>query len=181
MFSADRCGGHGLCNNRALNHRDVVSCHGPDVLEGLRVIEVRSLVKRFGAFTALHGLTFDVPAGSVTGFLGLNGAGKTTTLRVLSCFLPPTGGSVSVCGFDTVRQSMDVRRLIGYLPESVPLHLELRVGEYLRFRARLKGVAAPRGLPKLCAELLERVNLTAAAKRKVKTYSGGMRQRFGIV
>ncbi len=178
-FPACRCGGHGLCNNRALNHLDVVSCHGPDLLEGVRVIEVRSLVKRFGAFTALHGLTFDVPAGSVTGFLGLNGAGKTTTLRVLSCFLPPTGGSVSVCGFDTVRQSMDVRRLIGYLPESVPLHLELRVAEYLRFRARLKGVSA-REVTAAVDEAATRCRIDDVLKRPIGTLSKGYRQRVGL-
>ena len=105
------------------------------------MIEVSGLTKTFGSFTALDAISFQVSGGSVTGFLGLNGAGKSTTLRILSSFLPPTSGSVRICGLDTVRDSLEVRKRIGYLPETVPLYPELRVGEYLAFRARLKGVA----------------------------------------
>jgi ABC-2 type transport system ATP-binding protein len=143
------------------------------------LIEVTSLTKRFGSFTALDAVSFQVARGSVTGFLGLNGAGKTTTLRVVSCFLPPTSGSVRICGLDTVRDSLGVRQRIGYLPESVPLYHELRVGEYLRFRARLKGMRAGEIGPAV-AEAASRCRVDDVIRRPIGTLSKGYRQRVGL-
>jgi ABC-2 type transport system ATP-binding protein len=143
------------------------------------VIEVTTLTKRFGSFTALDDVSFQVPRGSVTGFLGLNGAGKTTTLRILSCFLPPTSGAVRICGLDTVRESLPVRRKIGYLPESVPLYPEMRVREYLRFRARLKGVAA-KAVTAAIDEAMQRCRIADVAGRPIGTLSKGYRQRVGL-
>jgi ABC-2 type transport system ATP-binding protein len=143
------------------------------------LIEVSSLTKRFGSFTALHGISFSVPRGSVTGFLGLNGAGKTTTLRILSSFLPPTSGAVRICGLDTVRDSLGVRRRIGYLPESVPLYPELRVDEYLRFRARLKNVPS-RQVKAAVADAAERCRIADVIRRPIGTLSKGYRQRVGL-
>jgi gliding motility-associated transport system ATP-binding protein len=143
------------------------------------VIEVSGLTKTFGSFTALHAIGFQVPGGSVTGFLGLNGAGKSTTLRILSSFLPPTSGSVRICGLDTVRDSLEVRKRIGYLPETVPLYPELRVSEYLAFRARLKGVA--RGdVRKAVGDAAERCRITDVIGRSIGTLSKGYRQRVGL-
>ncbi len=143
------------------------------------MIEVDRLVKRYGGHTALDGISFSVKGGSVTAFLGLNGAGKSTTLRVLSCFLPPTSGTVSVAGFDVVRQSEQVRRTIGYLPESVPLHLEMKVGEYLSFRARLKGVAA-RDVASAIAAAASRCDVLDVLNAPIGSLSKGYRQRVGI-
>lgn len=143
------------------------------------MIEVDRLVKRYGGHTALHGISFSVRGGSVTAFLGLNGAGKSTTLRVLSCFLPPSSGAVTVAGFDVVRQSHEVRRSIGYLPESVPLHLEMKVREYLSFRSRLKGVAA-RDVATRIAAAASRCDVTDVLNAPIGSLSKGYRQRVGI-
>ena len=143
------------------------------------MIEVDRLTKSFGSYTALHGLTFAVKKGSVTGFLGQNGAGKTTTLRILACFRPPTSGSARVAGFDTVKGSADVRRHVGYLPESVPLYPELRVDEYLRFRARLKGVPAKDVTPAI-EEAAKRCLLSDVLRRPIGNLSKGFRQRVGL-
>ncbi len=143
------------------------------------MIEVDGLVKRYGGFTALHGISFSVRGGSVTAFLGLNGAGKSTTLRVLSCFLPPTSGTVTVAGHDAVRASEAVRREIGYLPESVPLHPEMKVGEYLRFRARLKGVPATE-LSAAVSQAASRCKVDDVVGAPIGSLSKGYRQRVGI-
>jgi ABC-2 type transport system ATP-binding protein len=143
------------------------------------LIEVERLTKRYGAFTAVRDLSFVASKGSVVGFLGQNGAGKTTTLRVVSCFLPPTEGAVRVCGFDTVARSAEVRRRIGYLPESVPLYVDMRVSEYLRFRARLKGVEA-REVAKAVEEAARRCLVYDVLHRIVGTLSKGFRQRVGL-
>jgi len=105
------------------------------------VIRISELTKRYPQTTAVDRISFEVRRGEILGFLGPNGAGKTTTLRILSGFLPPTSGEVTIDGLDTTTQSLEVRRRIGYLPENVPLHPELRVSEYLHYRATLKGVA----------------------------------------
>lgn len=143
------------------------------------MIEVHALTKRFGPFTALDDVSFSVPRGSVTGFLGQNGAGKTTTLRMLACFLPPTTGWAKIDGLDTVAQSLSVRRRIGYLPESVPLYGEMRVDDFLAFRARLKGVIA-RGVKAAVDEALTLCLLTDVRRRLVADLSKGFRQRVGL-
>src|ERR1700761_6453099 len=100
-------------------------------------IVVTDLTKMYGNFVAVDGISFEVPRGTIVGFLGPNGAGKTTTIRMLTCYMPPTSGTASVAGFDVFRESLEVRKNIGYLPESTPLYTEMRVGGYLDFKARL--------------------------------------------
>ena len=104
----------------------------------VQMIRVSELTKRFGPTTAVDRISFEIGRGEVVGFLGPNGAGKTTTIRVLTGFHPATSGSAEVAGFDVQKQSLEVRRSIGYLPQEVPIYPDLRVGEYLRYRAELK-------------------------------------------
>src|SRR5579859_1055152 len=104
------------------------------------MIEVSNLTKRYAGRTAVSGISFTVGRGEIVGLLGSNGAGKSTTMRILSCFMPATSGTARVAGFDVFRQADEVRRRIGYMPENNPLHPEMRVREYLKFRARLKGL-----------------------------------------
>src|SRR6476620_10463598 len=104
------------------------------------MIEVVDLVKKYGDFTAVHGLTFSVPRGQILGLLGPNGAGKSTTMKILSCFMPATSGQAKVAGFDVFDDAMEVKKKVGYLPENPPLYVEMRVGEYLDYVAQLKHV-----------------------------------------
>lgn len=143
------------------------------------MIECSDVVKRFGAFLALDRVSFHVGRERVAAFLGLNGAGKTTTLRILSCYMPPTAGRVSIGGMDTVRESDAVRQRLGYLPERVPLYDEMRVEEYLAFRARLKGLRGKAVGPAL-ARVLSRCGLSKRSKSPIGTLSKGYRQRVGI-
>jgi len=143
------------------------------------VIEVRDLVRKFGPFTALDGISFELERGEVVGFLGVNGAGKTTTMRILTGYLPATTGSVRVAGFDVLRQSMEVRKRIGYLPESVPLYREHRVEEMMRFQARLHGMTRA-DAKRRTGDVLERVDLLDRARTPVGKLSKGLRQRVGI-
>src|SRR5690606_30411997 len=108
------------------------------------MIEVADLVKDYAGYRALHGLTFRVGRGEIVGFLGRNGAGKSSTMRILSCFMPATSGRASIAGFDVFEQPDEVRRRIGYMPENNPLYLDMRVREYLKYRARLKGLSRAR-------------------------------------
>lgn len=143
------------------------------------MIEVTNLFKTYPGVTAVDGLSFRVEKGEVVGFLGPNGAGKTTTMRILTCFLAPTSGSASVAGFDVLRQSMEVRRRVGYLPENNPLYTEMRVDEYLRFRARVKGVASAER-EKTVGAAIERVGLTERRRSIIQHLSKGLRQRVGL-
>ena len=104
------------------------------------IIEVSNLTKRYAGNAAVNGITFTVGRGEIVGFLGPNGAGKTTTMRILACFLAATSGAARVAGFDVFAEAGEVRRRIGYMPENNPLHFDMRVREYLKFRARLKGL-----------------------------------------
>jgi ABC-2 type transport system ATP-binding protein len=143
------------------------------------VIEVSNLTRRFGANVAVDDLSFRLAAGEVVGFLGPNGAGKTTTMRMLAGYLPATRGSITIGGFDVLRQSLEARRRIGYLPESVPLYREHRVEEMLRFQARLHRV--PRGeRERRIGAVLERVGLTDRRRSLVGDLSRGLRQRAGL-
>src|SRR5512142_394228 len=108
------------------------------------MIEVANLTKRYAGTTAVSDVSFTVGRGEIVGLLGPNGAGKSTTMRILSCYLPATSGTVRIAGLDVFRQSNEVRRRIGYMPENNPLHQDMRVREYLRFRARLKGLGRGR-------------------------------------
>src|SRR5438045_9091088 len=107
------------------------------------MIEVQNLTKHYGPVTAIRDVSFSVAPGEIVGFLGPNGAGKSTTMRILSCFMPASGGTAKVAGFDVFSESMEVRRRIGCLPASVPLYTALRVAAYLAVAAETKGV--PRG------------------------------------
>ena len=138
---------------------------------------VSALTKLYGAQKAVDNISFAAQPGEVLGFLGPNGAGKTTTMKIISCYIPATAGSVEVCGFDTARQSMDVRRNIGYLPEHNPLYKDLYVKEYLGFFARLHGLSKP--LARI-AELIELTGLGREQHKQIGTLSKGYRQRVGL-
>lgn len=143
------------------------------------MIEAANLTKRYGPFLAIDGVDFTVDKGEVAGFLGPNGAGKTTTLRIISCFMPPTAGHVRVAGHDTVRESDLVRLRIGYLPEKVPLYEDLRVQEYLRYRARLKGMRG--GAAKQAVDrVIGRCALEPKRRKSIGSLSKGYRQRVGL-
>lgn len=142
-------------------------------------IEVQEIVKRFGDFTAVNGVTFSVDPGEIFGLLGPNGAGKSTLIRILTTLLPPTSGRARIAGFDVVRQADDVRRTIGVIPQAMTSDLELSVEENLLIYAKLYGVRREKRT-RLIRELLEAVELTAWADKPVKNLSGGMRRRAEI-
>jgi ABC-2 type transport system ATP-binding protein len=143
------------------------------------VIHVSHLTKRYGARVAVDDVSFDVAAGEVVGFLGPNGAGKSTTLRVLAGFLGPTDGAVTIAGHDVVDDSIEARRCVGYMPESVPLYPEMRVVEYLRFRAELKRVR-PRERGEHVEEAMQKAGVVDVAHRRIGHLSKGYRQRVGL-
>src|SRR5262249_38775971 len=143
------------------------------------MIEVANLTKYFGPILAVDHIGFEVDRGEIVGFLGPNGAGKTTTMRMLTTYLPATSGVARVAGFDVMTQSMDVRRNIGYLPESVPLYPEMRVEEYLEYRAKLKGVER-KDRQKRIDYCLDRCRIREVRRRLVGTLSKGYRQRVGL-
>jgi ABC-type multidrug transport system ATPase subunit len=144
------------------------------------MLTVRNLVKVYpGPVAALQGVDLDLPNG-MFGLLGPNGAGKTTFMRILAGLLEPTAGQVTLDGEDVIGHPERIWSRLGYLPQDFGFYPHLRGEAMLAFLLKLKGVQAPGGMKALCRELLERVNLTFAARRKLKTYSGGMRQRLGI-
>ena len=104
------------------------------------MINVQGLTKRYARYTAVDHISFEVEKGQIVGFLGPNGAGKTTTMRMLTCYMPPTEGTAEVAGFDVIDHAMEVKRRIGYLPETPPVYPEMEVQEYLDFVARIKGI-----------------------------------------
>jgi len=143
------------------------------------MIKVEKLTKRFGGFTAVDGIDFEVQKGEIVGFLGPNGAGKSTTMRMLSGFLPPTSGKAEVAGFDVFSDSLRAREHIGYMPENVPLYLDMRVHEFLRYRAALKGVPGRR-LKERVGDVLELCGLKDVEKKLIGNLSKGYRQRVGL-
>lgn len=143
------------------------------------MIEVANLTKRYAGRTALSNISFSVRRGEVVGLLGPNGAGKSTTMRILSCFLPATSGTVRIAGFDVFHQSNEVRRRIGYMPENNPLHQDMRVREYLKFRARLKGLDRKQSRRRVDI-VLEQCGLTDVQRRVIGQLSKGFRQRVGL-
>ena len=145
----------------------------------MRMIEVRNLTKVFGSRKAVDNVTFSVEEGQIVGFLGPNGAGKSTTLRVLTCYHPATSGTVTVAGHDVLTESIEVRRHIGYLPESNPLYPEMRVNEYLNFRGRLRGMLRPERAEAIRRET-DRCGLGAFITRPIGQLSKGMKQRVGL-
>jgi ABC-2 type transport system ATP-binding protein len=143
------------------------------------MIQVEHLTKRYAGFTAIHDLSFEVAKGEIVGFLGPNGAGKSTTMRILTGYMPPTSGRVSIAGFDIFSQSVEARRHLGYLPESTPLYQDMRVCEYLRYRAALKGVDGSK-ISQRVGEVLELCNLREKERAIIGTLSKGQRQRVGL-
>jgi ABC-2 type transport system ATP-binding protein len=143
------------------------------------MIQVDSLSKDYAGRPALRDVSFSVDKGEILGFLGPNGAGKTTTMRILTGYLPPTSGSARIAGFDIGTHSLEARRHIGYLPESVPLYKELTVYEYLDYVARLRAIEAPERAQKVDLAM-EKANVTSVADRIIGKLSKGFRQRVGI-
>ena len=142
-------------------------------------IVVDQITKDYGRFRAVDHISFEVSKGSVVGFLGPNGAGKTTTIRMLTCYMPPTSGRASVAGYDVFSQSLQVRENIGYLPESTPLYHEMRVGEYLDYRGKLRGMPRAERRQRI-GEVAERCWLGDRLRWLVGNLSKGYRQRLGI-
>lgn len=143
------------------------------------MIEVRNLSKFYGSRCAVDKISFSVAEGEIVGFLGPNGAGKTTTIRVLTCFHPADDGSATVAGHDVFNRSMEVRRHVGYLPESVPLYPEMRVREYLQFRGKIRGLGREARQSSI-VRVTERCWLTEVIDRPIGQLSKGYRQRVGL-
>lgn len=143
------------------------------------MIEVANLTKRYAGHTAVSDISFTVRRGEIVGLLGPNGAGKSTTMRILSCYLPASSGTVRVAGLDVFRQSNEVRRRIGYMPENNPLHFDMRVREYLKFRARLKGLGFKLSRARVDT-VMEQCGLTDVSRRIIGHLSKGYRQRVGL-
>ena len=143
------------------------------------MISVQHLTKRFGSYVAVDDLSFEVAAGEVLGFLGPNGAGKTTTMRMVTGFLPPSRGSVTIDGCDLLKQPIDAKRRLGYLPENPPLYPELTVRQYLNFVAEIKDV--PRARRKAAvARAIDRATLREVADKRIAALSKGFKQRVGL-
>ena len=143
------------------------------------MIEVTDLTKRYAGRTAVEGLNFKVNRGEIVGLLGRNGAGKTTTLRILACYLPATAGSARVAGCDIFKDADEVRRHIGYMPENNPLHTDMRVREYLKFRARLKGLGVAQSRSRVDV-VIEQFGLQDVYRKLIGQLSKGYRQRVGL-
>src|SRR5512142_3213658 len=141
------------------------------------MIQVEGLTKDYGSRRAIDNLTFNAEKGEILGFLGPNGAGKTTTMRILTGFMPPSSGKATVAGFDVFEQSMETRRRIGYLPESVPLYTEMTVWSYLNFMAELRGV---KDREDHVEDVMEAVQITDREDQLIGKLSRGYRQRVGI-
>jgi len=143
------------------------------------MIKVEGVSKRYPGHTAVDNISFEVEKGQVVGFLGPNGAGKTTTMRILTCFMPPSSGTASVAGFDVMDQSMEVKKRIGYLPETPPLYPEMEVAEYLTFVGKLKGMGG-NSLRKRVDEVSEKCNVADVRHKLVSKLSKGYKQRVGL-
>lgn len=146
---------------------------------GGKLVETRELVKRYGSFTAVDGLNLEIEQGEIFGLLGPNGAGKTTTILMMMGLTEPTSGYVRVLGFDPVRQPIQVKRVVGYLPERVAMYDDLSARENLMYTADLNGLSYSESKARVRAAL-EQVGLAHVADKKVRTFSHGMRQRLGI-
>lgn len=140
-------------------------------------IVVENLTKEYGKQKAVNEASFTVDKGEIVGFLGPNGAGKSTTMKIISCFIPPTGGSVSVCGHDVEKDPEAVKPKIGYLPENNPLYYDMYVKEYLQFVARVQKLKDRKGK---VAEIIEKTGLTLEQKKKIGQLSKGYKQRVGL-
>ena len=143
------------------------------------MITVKELTKKYARTIAVDHVSFDVQKGQIVGFLGPNGAGKTTTMRMLTCFLPPTSGSASVAGFDVLEQPLEVKKRIGYLPETPPLYPEMETEEYLKFAGKLKGLSSS-DLSKRVDYVCERCAIADVKRKLLGKLSKGYRQRVGL-
>lgn len=143
------------------------------------MIEVQGLTKKFGRTVAVDNLHFSVKKGEILGFLGPNGAGKTTTMRVITGYMPPTSGNVSVAGFNVMQDPLEVKKRVGYLPETPPLYTDMRVDEMLEFAGRIKGVEKS-DLQQRMEEVAEKTAITDVRKKIVGHLSKGYRQRVGL-
>jgi ABC-2 type transport system ATP-binding protein len=143
------------------------------------MIEVENLTKQYGNFTAIEDVTFNVDEGEVVGFLGPNAAGKTTTMRILTCYMPATNGTVKIAGYDVFQNPLEVRKHIGYLPENVPLYTEMSVESYIDFMAKIRSV--PRNLRRQRVDsVIEACGLGRFRNRLIGRLSKGYRQRVGL-
>ena len=138
-----------------------------------------NLNKKFGEVHAVKNLSFEVNKGEILGFLGPNGAGKTTTMRIITCFIPASSGTVKVNGLDTVDQDLEVRKKIGYLPESTPLYNDMLVKEYLQFTGEIRGLRGGK-LSSRIDDMFQVCGLTKMAGRQIGNLSKGYRQRVGL-
>jgi ABC-2 type transport system ATP-binding protein len=143
------------------------------------MIEVEGLTKYYGRLAAIKNVSFRIESGDIVGFLGPNGAGKTTTMRILTCFTPASEGRVTILGKDVRKDSLEIRQKLGYLPESVPLYEWMRVGSYLEFVARAKGVSSSSRRQEI-ERVTESVGLTAVIPKLIRWLSKGYRQRVGL-
>ena len=142
-------------------------------------IELKQVTRFYGEHRGVENVTAAIPRGAFVGLLGPNGSGKSTTLRILSCCIPPTSGEARVCGFDVFNQSLEVRRRIGYLPEHCPLYPEMRVLEYLRWTAAMKGMTGS-DVERAAFEVIAPCGLEAVRRQSIRTLSRGYRQRVGL-
>lgn len=143
------------------------------------MIKVEGLTKRYARHVAVDHISFEVAKGQIVGFLGPNGAGKTTTMRMLTCFMPPTEGTAEVAGFDVIQKPMEVKRRIGYLPETPPVYPDMEVTEYLEFVSRIKGIPAA-GRKQRITDVMERCAVADVANKEIGKLSKGYRQRVGL-
>ncbi|MEW6094688.1 MAG: ABC transporter ATP-binding protein, partial [Chloroflexota bacterium] len=141
------------------------------------MIRVTGLTKDYGSRRAIENLSFEAKQGEVVGFLGPNGAGKTTTMRILTGYMPPTYGTAEIAGFDIMADSMEVRKRVGYLPETVPLYPDMTVFEYLKFMADLRHIPNSEDM---VDDALEMVGMTQRSEGYIANLSKGMRQRVGL-
>ncbi len=142
-------------------------------------VEVKNLVKTYGSQNAVNNISFTTQEGSILGFLGPNGAGKSTTMKIATCYLPPTSGSVTVCGYDVVEQPIEVKKHVGYLAEHNPLYLEMYVHEYLHFIGGIHGLKG-KNLSDRVKSMVDRTGLGVEQNKKIGALSKGYRQRVGL-
>ncbi len=145
----------------------------------MSMVKAQHLYKVFGRTEAVKDATFEIEKGEIVGFLGPNGAGKTTTMKMLTGYLPPTAGTASIAGYDIIDHSLEVRRHIGYMPENVPLYEDMRVYEYLDYRARLKGICG-RSVRQQIGQAIDNCGLEPKRSNLISTLSKGYRQRVGL-
>ena len=143
------------------------------------MIEVEQLSKSYGPREAIKNLSFQIKKGEVVGFLGPNGAGKSTTMNILACIMPASSGTAKICGFDVFEQALEIRRLIGYLPETPPLYSDMVVSDFLTFAARLRNIS-PQKAPLAVTQVLEKCSLNEVKNRIIGRLSKGFQQRVGI-